>query len=1013
MIEYKQTTIAPAGRNKYGNYMSSGNITKSVTMTTYAGNDTTNSLGDTGNTEDTGTTNFYCMLSKTTAIFDEFELANIATATTSVIAYRGYNKAVTYVCDMESVSAVTDNDGAVIEVLVPDNQGIRNLPAGMSATCINNGTSATSIMFTASDELTGVTGNIYIPVCVYKRDDNVPPADDAYNWYGHAEFTEQLWLEFTWNVNRAATSNYVLDLSNERAQINCDSAGTMFSASIMTVTCSASTTMNGEPVVGMRYSASTLPQYNARGININPSTGEIWFTYSGSSPYFAFDGASLPINVYSEIQEGGEWVRKPSVGKTMTIYKNYPGADGSPAVSHWIVTSVSQIAYNPNTQVYFPSAVTATCWRQVGYNVPEIDSATTIYTWWESYYHPVPYTGPVTMDNAAGNQYLAFGLKNQNDEFYEIETIPILSSGLDGQSGATGASGATGESGKSAWYMTLSNDNSSINCDEDGNVLEYAVRPDPCKVKMFYGDERRTDATYEVSSNTPYTGITTATSNGILTITFSAGTLGWEGTLLQLTISGTSSGDVRDEKTINISKAYAGASGQPAITYWLSPDFTEVIYDVNNHSCNPTKITCEAYKQVGQSAPTTATDATIKYQWQNRNTGSFTSESTYPSTGISVTTANCESYRRLRLKLKVGDSQYDLEDIDILKDGANGEAGAQGRQGAAIRGPFDYYSVSSSTQCWCGGQSGSTCEECDKWIDVIYKDGVYYYCNTTYYGTINAGLSANPSKWTSGSSFDFVATKVLLASAASINFLTNNWLYLRDEDGNIVGGARGTSVDSGITFWSGDEDPENAEFKVDYQGNIYAQKGVFAGYIQYPYTFVSQLTYSASNYTYYADGRAYLVSDSYTQSHGIGEPGNLVLPTPNSGLNGFTYDIIVEPSLSRMDGNQQLRTTVSGGSDIYCYAYSELRVASAYTLTGGRYQITCMPKRLNNELAYRWAITQATGGMESEMENKVEYLSTLLGTSYDTSYLVNKVLTYTGSTKPSVPSTGSTMYVNI
>ncbi|MBO7734366.1 MAG: hypothetical protein J6S67_17510, partial [Methanobrevibacter sp.] len=82
------------------------------------------------------------------------------------------------------------------------------------------------------------------------------------------------------------------------------------------------------------------------------------------------------------------------------------------------------------------------------------------------------------------------------------------------------------------------------------------------------------------------------------------------------------------------------------------------------------------------------------------------------------------------------------------------------------------------------------------------------------------------SAWTSGDSFDFVATKVLLASAGSINFLTNNWLYLMDEDGDITGGAKGGS---GVTFWAGSEDPDmgNTPFRVYTDGRMVATKGTF------------------------------------------------------------------------------------------------------------------------------------------------------------------------------------------
>ena len=173
-IQFIQRTIAPKGRNKYGNYMSKGNITKSVVTTTYAGNDTTTTIADTGGNKDTGVTDFYCMLAQTNATFNGIDLAQGATASTVVIAYKGYDKGTTYICDFDSVTATTDGDGNIVELVPPENMGIRNLPDGITVTFLNNGTTGTTVIFEASSLLSGSTGSVYIPVNVYKRSDNIP-----------------------------------------------------------------------------------------------------------------------------------------------------------------------------------------------------------------------------------------------------------------------------------------------------------------------------------------------------------------------------------------------------------------------------------------------------------------------------------------------------------------------------------------------------------------------------------------------------------------------------------------------------------------------------------------------------------------------------------------------------------------------------------------------------------------------------------------------------------------------
>lgn len=1057
-MEFKQTTIAPAGRNKYGNYYSSGNITKSVVSTTYAGNDTTTTIGGGGQNDDSGETDFYCILSQTNATFNAVDLVEGATAATQVIAYRGYNKAATFVCDMDSVSATTE-DGAITNLEVPDNMGIRNVPCGMTASFINNGTSASTIVFTADNTVTGNSGSLFIPVCVYRRNDNIPLPDDLYNWYEHKDDCELVWLEYVWNINRNATSTYIMDLSNEKAGVNVSATTSegdiLYPNSIATLTCTASTWMNGALVTGITYSIFTQPRFNARGVSITNTANTGVLVWDQNT--FNFSGPTLPIDIIAT--KDGNTIAT----KTMTIEKNYPGGDGTPAHTRYINTDANIVVFDPETSGFTPSSVTATVWLQIGNDLPIIDNQTTIYQWYNGMETgKTSAQGSLTANLYLGVSSVTFALRNENNQYYETEDIPVVPKGTPGPAGP---SGSTGPSGESAWYLTLSNDNASINCDSDGNILSGAIRP-TCQAKLYHGAVRQTNAVFIVDV-AGASGVTSATTNGILTLTFGSG-FDFTGSTLSISISGSSSGEVRDAKIMNVTKSYAGENGDDAITYWLEVSYGDVLYDPNTHQCSPESITVTGYKQIGQGAVLPAADATIKYKWQRRSTGAFTTESTY-STPISITTANCETYSRLRFTLYVGNTQVDMEDVDIMRNGLDGTA-QEGRRGAAIRGPYSWDEYSASTRCWCAGESGGSCTECEKWIDVIYKDNKYYYCNTTYYGKLSPWNSVS-SAWTSGDSFDFVATQLLLAENAKIYFLTNNELYLTDENGDITGGARGGS---GTTFWAGAEEPGDAPFRVDTEGNIYAQKGVFAGYVQYPYTFVSDLMpnlqVSASNvsaryladttwkgrlpqapenpengwtyantvehqiyyYTtsrwsmvyetgnqdgYLADGNAYLVSDA-TNLGTPYEPVRFFLPAPTSAWNGFTYEIIVEPSLSRMDGIQQLEMVDWERNEIYCYAYAELRIGDMFRLTGGKYQITCMPKHGQSDVIYRWAITQATGGLDVVNDygtavEKTEYISTLVGTSFDTPLLVHKVLSYTGSTKPTVPGPTNTMFVKL
>ena len=169
----------------------------------------------------------------------------------------------------------------------------------------------------------------------------------------------------------------------------------------------------------------------------------------------------------------------------------------------------------------------------------------------------------------------------------------------------------------------------------------------------------------------------------------------------------------------------------------------------------------------------------------------------------------------------------DGEDGRDGKDGKDGKDGFQGRKGAAIRGPYDFYSMSSTTRWWCNGEESEDYPDSTLWIDIILKDDVYYYCNTTYYGRL-APWNNVRQNWTAGESYEFIATKILLARNAKINFLTNNELYLMDSNGHITGGAAGGN---GVNFWAGAEHPSNGKFRVYADGRLVATDAQIKGAI--------------------------------------------------------------------------------------------------------------------------------------------------------------------------------------
>ena len=725
--------------------------------------------------------------------------------------------------------------------------------AGLSTSVAYSGTNRAEVEVSVTSALTDRAGNFTIPITyiVGETDSSTELVPEIWGEGNTFASTEVM---FSWAVAQSGGDMYVLDLTNEIAMINCNADGSIYDGAVRP-TCTANLYFGANRVNNATYTISTPSSAYAQGLSINASTGVMTFNSGTASTPFSFTGTSLEITVKAYIDENGVATKKGE--KIMTVTKNYPGADGN-SVTRWLTTSVSRIKVNPNDNTVSPSNVGAECWKQVNDQQPTTDSTTLIYYAWDTSTPNLTYYGPVSTSGAASHDYLAFGLKNSSNQFYELETIPVISDGKNGADGSTG----------------------------------------------------------------------------------------------------------------------------PA-----------------------------------------------------------------------------------------------------------GPPGAAGRQGPAIRGPYLF--DPSTARRYCSGndasiESGTQEEDEDTlWIDVMFREvnnqKVYYYCTKTYETNGNrpwSGSQGVSGNWTQATEqFDFIATKLLLAQDAAIDFITGNQLLLKDSSNNIVGGAQGPDQSTGVVFWAGGDGVMQSghtgygNFWVDLNGKITAKSGTFAGYVQFPYTFVADLDedvrlYQSSvgykwvsetdwkgslasaptgpstgwcyrntgnnNYYYYYSGswrqmsvqsssgiRGYVADDrAYLVSNGLNEGTQawsmLALPAPSSALNGFTYDIIIEPSITRMDGIQELQIWARDNSTIYCYAFSERIDEKSYLLPGGRYTITCMPRYLQSSVGYCWAITQATGGLTlfDSSGNLDQYMSNVLGIAMDGQfYAVNKIVSYSG-TKPSLRNDRGTIYVS-
>ena len=340
---------------------------------------------------------------------------------------------------------------------------------------------------------------------------------------------------------------------------------------------------------------------------------------------------------------------------------------------------------------------------------------------------------------------------------------------------------------------------------------------------MYYGTEEVEDVTYML--------ITTAVGvevQGNKLVYDRLTSFNFNSDNVELTIEAWKDNVLYSTAIMNISKAKAGkngTNGDNAVSYWLEPSDSCFQIDTDG---NPrwTQIRFTAYKQIGQNTPEVISAPDIRY---SMNGSSF---DIYLLNGSITYSSSANFYR---VALYNNSIKVDTLTIPVLRDGVKGDDGNPGSQGPAIRGPYDYMKMTPvDGRRWCNGVlTNINYPEDAEYIDIIFIDDKYYKCKTSYnsdsrdwdQGYIEETLA---DYWEeSDATYDFVATNLLLAENAKINFTNTNNLYLLNKDNVVTGGAKGADETDKVIYWAGGATPASSKFTVDSDGRINAQIGSF------------------------------------------------------------------------------------------------------------------------------------------------------------------------------------------
>ena len=111
--------------------------------------------------------------------------------------------------------------------------------------------------------------------------------------------------------------------------------------------------------------------------------------------------------------------------------------------------------------------------------------------------------------------------------------------------------------------------------------------------------------------------------------------------------------------------------------------------------------------------------------------------------------------------------------------GQDGDAGSRGDRGPVLRGPQNWSDCATSYPFEAGGEG-------DTYLDVVIYNGNYYYCKQSHTKSTLRTPGSSTTYWQSGSEFNIVATKILLAQYALIKNLGVESVEMKDSAGNVL-----------------------------------------------------------------------------------------------------------------------------------------------------------------------------------------------------------------------------------
>lgn len=258
------------------------------------------------------------------------------------------------------------------------------------------------------------------------------PQNPEEGWaYKNSNGISYIFRNGTWNIMVTdGEASCVLELSNDADSVNCDYDGNIVDPNKPSCTASlykGTNKIDSGVTFEVRFSDS-----KAKGITID-GNGNLVF----SDGYSFYDNV-LRVSIYATYGNS-------TLSKTFTLSKNIPGSPGEDATK-WFLKASSSIVVMDKQEVLTPSKIRINCYKQIGSKDPVEDKNTTIYWDYDTDTPTIGINSGAEIYLKKDFSYITFALKNADDKFYEIEKVPLVKDGKDGDAGRSIAVKGTFES---------------------------------------------------------------------------------------------------------------------------------------------------------------------------------------------------------------------------------------------------------------------------------------------------------------------------------------------------------------------------------------------------------------------------------------------------------------------------------------------------------------------------------------------------------------------------------------